>query len=143
MSILRYFILFALNLCILRGIRNIADEVAAGSLAVSARAAFPFSFVYLLAAIFSIPKLGALIGGAVAFVYFAIILLIFAYVISTLVIIYKAYMQICLPEDEKRKTTPSGFDPLGKLFDRMENSGREYAEYKLKKRIDKNKKRKK
>lgn len=143
MSILRYSIIFALNIFIMRGIRAIAREVAAGSLETAARAAIYFSFIYPIAAIFSIPALGALIGKAVAFVYFAILLMIFAYVISSLFTIYKAYMQICLPEDEVRAAKPSGFDPLGKLFDRMEKSGKEYAEYKLNKQINKNKKRKK
>lgn len=139
-SSVRYFIIFALNIYIMRGIRAISKEVAAGSLEVSARAAIPFSFIYIFAALFSLPMMGTLLGSAMAYVYFGILVVIVAQVISSLVIIYKAYMQICLPEDEQRKQKTSSFDPLEKLFDRMESSGREYAEYKLKKQIEKKEK---
>ena len=142
MSIVRYLLLFVMNVFIMRGIRAIANEVGASETEISARVTLPFCAVYLFAALFSLPYLAMAIGNAIAYIYLLLLVAVFAYVLFGLAAIYKAYMHICLPGEEKKAARPSSFDPLGKLFERMEKSGREYGEYKLSKRIANNEKQK-
>ncbi len=136
-SAIRYCIIFVLNLFILRGIEEVAREVDASALARTAKASLPLSIVYLFASVFSFPFLSSLLGKATAYIYFAIILAIFVYVISNLIVIYKAYMQICMPGQEKSHKKKSKIDPMGKFYDSLEQKGKEYAEYKLKKKAQK------
>ncbi len=139
-SALRYCLIFVLNLFILRGIEEVAREVDASALAKTAKASLPLSSVYLLASVFSLPFLSSVFGAVTYYIYFAVILAIFVYVISNLIVIYKAYMQICMPGQDKPKSKKQKADPIGKFYDSLEQKGREYAEYKLKKNAEKAKK---
>ncbi len=141
-SAFRYALLFVLNLFILRGIETVAREVDASALAKTSKASIPLAAVYLFASLFSLPFLSSFFGKATAYIYFAVILAIAVYVLSNLIVIYKAYMQICMPgQDEKRnKKAKSG--AMDKFYNTLEQKGREYAEYKVKKKIEKKEKQK-
>ncbi len=142
MSAFRYCLLFVLNIFILRGIESVAKEVDADALKKTAKASVPLASIYLFASVFSLPFLSSVLGKATAFIYFAVLLAIFVYVLSNLVVIYKAYMQICMPGDEERKKKASKSDAMSKFYDSLEQKGKEYAEYKMQKKLQKKEKQK-
>ena len=142
-SSVRYTVIFMLSYFILKGIGAISEEVDARALAATAKASFPLSVIYLVYAAFELPFISAIFGSVVAYIFFALLIAVFAFTISNLVTIYKAYMQICMPEDQKRTTKASKFEFMNKFYDSMEKKSQQYAEYKLKKRQDKNNKRSK
>ncbi len=130
-SAVRYLLIFILTVCIMRGIAEVADEVEATGLTSVAKATVPLTFIYILAALFELPFIGSLFGVATGYIYLFIIVAICVFHITNLITIYKAYMQICMPQDlyRKQKDTKGGFG--NKIFDRIEERSREYNEYKL------------
>ena len=139
----RYLFVFVITIFIFRGIEQVALEVEAYALSKSAKAAVPLCAIFAVASIFELPFLTSLLGSFVTYVYFAVILAVVISVFSNLITIYKAYMQICMPEDEKRVKKPSRFKFMDKFYDSIERGSREYAEYKQSKKKDKSKKGKK
>ena len=139
----RYLFIFTVTVFIMRGIENVAHEVEADALARTAKAALPISLVFPVACIFELPLVADLLSSAAAFVYFTILLALVFLIISNLLTIYKAYMQITMPsEDSKRKKKING-GIMNKFYEGIERGNREYAEYKIKKLQTKNSKRKK
>ena len=135
----RYLFIFILTVFIMRGISEVAKEVEADALNKSALAAMPLSTVFPVAAILELPIIADIVGGAATYIYFAVLLAIVFFILSNLYTIYRAYMQICMPEDnEKNKEQKSSV--LDKFYDKIERGNREYTEYKLSKLKEKNSK---
>lgn len=141
----RYLLIFILTLFILMGTRDVAKEVEADALMQTAKKLIPLCSVYAVSALFEIPFVSSIFGKIAAYIFFVLIIALFAYVLSVFFMLYKAYMQICMPEDlEKEKLSQQKNSIFDKFFENLEKSGREYAEYKLtKKRENNSKKRKK
>lgn len=130
---MRYIIISAITVCALLGIKQLAEEVGADALAVRAKNTLPLSLVFVLAAIFEFPPIGRLLGTLAGYVYFAMIIFILITLAVNLVTIYKAYMQICMPEDLNAKQKESRFGFVNKFREYEAGKSREYAEYKLEK----------
>ena len=143
LSSVRFTVILMLSYFILRGIGDIAEEVDAVALSKTARASLPLSVIYLIYAAFELPFISALFGSVVAYIFFALLLSIVAFTISNLLTIYKAYMQICMPEDLNRTQKPSRLEFMNRFYDSMEKKSQQYAEYKLQRKQNKNNKRKK
>ena len=138
-----YLFIFIITIFVFRGIEQVAMEVEAYPLSKSAKAAVPLSAIFAVASVFEIPYFAGWLGAAAAYVYFAILLAVVISVLSNLITVYKAYMQICMPDEEKKKKKPSRFKFMDKFYDSIERGSREYAEYKQGKKKEKNKKGKK
>ena len=138
-----YLFVFVITIFVFRGIRDVALEVEAYDLSKSARAAIPLSAVFAVASLFELPFWAEILGNIVAYVYFAILLAVVISVLSNLLTIYKAYMQICMPNQETKKKKASKFKFMDKFYDSIERGSREYAEYKMGKKKAKSKKGKK
>ncbi len=108
-DISRYAIIAVLTLFMLLGIENVAYEVGLGELAKTARLAMPFSLtLYLILAILGTQSLDIIIPTTVL-PWISVFALIGAFLLTlvNLVSIYKAYMKICMPEDNKNGTDRS------------------------------------
>ena len=132
-SAVRYIFIFILTFFILHGINEVSREVEADALAKGAKASLPLSLVFLVAALFEMPFISGIFGVAVTYVYFAVLLAVVMFIISNLMTIYKAYMQICMPEELNRAPKKSKFEFMNRFYDSIEKKSREYAEYKLSK----------
>ena len=131
-SAVRYALVFIITLFILRGISNIAKEVEATDLELSAKASIPLTAVFMIASALEMPFVSVIFGKIVPFIYFAVLLAVAVFIISNLITIYKAYMQICMPCDlERKKKKGSNF--LDKFYDSIEEKSKAYTEYKLNK----------
>ena len=142
-SSIRYTVIFIISYFTLRGIGALAEEVKAYSLFRTAKASVPLSSIFLVYAAFELPFFAKIFGNAIAYVYFALLLSVVAFIISNLVTIYKAYMQICMPDDLKKEKKPSKFEFMNRFYDSMEKKSQKYAEYKLTKKQNKRNKGKK
>ncbi len=140
-SAARFALIFALSYSALSGIRDVADEVDAPALCRTAKTSVPLTFVFLIYAAFEFPFMSEAFGKATYYIYFALLLSVVVFIISNLVTIYKAYMQICMPEDLKKSQKKSKHGFISNMYDTIEKKSGEYAQYKLNKR--KNKKSKK
>ena len=100
-AIPRYILLFILTVFILRGIYEVAREVDATALYKRAKASIPLSAVYLVFAFADIPEIASFLGttGIYAYIYFALIIVLILAVAYNLITIYRAYMQICMPNE--------------------------------------------
>ncbi len=136
----RYLFIFVLTLFIMRGIAEVATEVEAYALAKNAKASIPLSAIFAAASVFEISVFAAVFGKYIAYIYFAILLAVVISVLSNLLTIYKAYMQICMPGEEKKPPKRSRGGIMDKFYDSIERGGREYAEYKMKKQQSKSRK---
>ena len=134
---MRFAVIFMLSYFILKGIGEVAEEVKAMALFRTAKASVPLSTVFLVYAAFELPFVSRIFGTAVAYIFFALLLSIVAFIFSNLVTIYKAYMQICMPEDLKKQAKPSKFEFMNRFYDSMEKKSQKYAEYKLTKQQNK------
>ena len=139
----RYLFIFVLTLFIMRGIETVALEVEAYELSKNAKASVPLSAIFAVASVFEISVFAKIFGSYIAYIYFAILLAIVVSILSNLLTIYKAYMQICMPEDEHKPPKESKFKFMNKFYDSIERGSREYAEYKIKSKKSKSKKGKK
>jgi len=140
-SAARFALIFLLSFYIMNGIHEVATEVDARALSRTAKASIPLSAFFLIYAAFELPFVGNFFGSAAPYIFYVLIICIIVFVISNLVTIYKAYMQICMPEDLKKSPKKSKFKFINNMYDSIETKSRQYAEYKLTK--NKNKKRKK
>lgn len=143
LSSIRFTVIFMLSYFILYGISEIAEEVKASSLSKTAKASLPLSAIYLMYAAFELPFLSSLFGSVIAYIFFVLLLSVFAFTVSNLMTIYKAYMQICMPEELNKSQKVSKFEFMNRFYDSMEKKSQQYAEYKLQKKQNKNNKRKK
>lgn len=146
LSSARYIIIFVLTVFILRGIADVSKEVGAGELNKQVKTSLPLSLIFVVAAFFEIPLLRLISGVGLIIISwgaFITLLAIVVYVINMLVTIYRAYMQICMPEDElpKPKKSKGGF--MDKYWAHIEEKNRKYAEYKTNSHNNKKNKRKK
>ena len=136
--------LFILTVFILRGIYEVAREVDATALYKRAKASIPLSAVYLVFAFADIPEIASFLGttGIYAYIYFALIIVLILAVAYNLITIYRAYMQICMPNELEKEVKQSKFEFVNKFRAYEEKKSREYAEYKLDKMKKKNEKKK-
>ena len=142
-SAIRYAVIFATSYLLTLGIRSVAREVDADEIYRAAKRNLPISYCLALAAILEIPFLGGFLGGALPYIYFVLLIVLVLFTVLTLILIYKAYMQICMPEDAEIKDKKSRFEFLNRFYERIEQKGREYSEYKMKSAKEKQNKRKK
>ncbi len=139
----RYVVIALLSFCILRGIKDVAAEVGLRVLKEKANFYIYFSLtVFLISAVFDLPLFSFLGGKALAIISVFLLLLIFITVGIILSIIYKAYMKICMPSDlrPKEAAKKSKFEFVNKFKAHEAEKQKEYAEYKLSKMQNKNKK---
>lgn len=119
-------VLFAL------GLYRLCLEVDLGKLANSALGFLPAAGASaLLRAVFEWPGLfdGASVKDS-ALIGTAVLLVSLAVQVWFLILIYRAYANICMPEDVEMKTKPSKIGVLNKIDEHFEKKGRELAEYK-------------
>ena len=143
-AIPRYILLFALTVFIFRGISEVAKEVGADALSKRSGLCIPLSLIYLFFAFLDIPEIAAALSGfsAYAYIYFALIILYILAVAYNLITIYRAYMQICMPNEKEKEIKESKFAFVNKFRAYEERKSREYAEYKLDKMKKNNEKKK-
>ena len=139
-SIPRYALIFGITVSMLIGINDLAREVEAYTLARKAGRTIPWCAIYLVMAICEISEVGKLLGVAVPYVYLSVLLGHLALVAVVLTIVYKAYATICMPEDLNKEPKKSKFDFINKLNDRAEKKNLEYADYKIKKGLEQERK---
>ncbi len=142
-SILRYALIFGITVSCLMGISEVAREVEANSLANRAGRITPWCAVYLISAICDVPKFAELLGPAMQYVFAIAIIGHLVIVATVLITIYKAYATICMPEDLEPKNKKSIFGFINKLNEREEQKNLEYADYKIKKGLEQEKKKSK
>ena len=143
-GVLRYSLLLILTVFILCGIKEIAEEVDAAALLKRASSSIPLSFIFGVAAVLELPILSELdktAGLIIGWIAFAVILAVVVYTLNVLIVIYRAYLEICMPSDAKRRSA-SGGGIMDKYFSHLEEKTKEYAEYKRQKRDSKNKRKK-
>lgn len=139
-SSVRFAVIFILSYFILGGIEEIAADVGASALERTAKASIPLSSVFLVYAAFELPFVSSIFGKLTAYVIFALLLSVVAFTVSNLITIYKAYMQICMPEDLKKAPKKSKLEFMNRFYDSIEKKSEEYAKYKLTKKQSKRKK---
>ncbi len=139
----RYVVIFILTYFILRGIGEIAKEVEANALYQTSRASLTLCPVFLVYSAMELPFIATIFGRFLPYIYFALILSVVIFTLSNLTTIYKAYMQICMPEDLERAPKSSKFEFMNKFYDSIEKKSQEYAKFRLEKKQNKNNKRKK
>lgn len=140
-SAIRFALIFVLSYFTLCGISDVSREVDATALHRTAKASIPLTAIFLAYALFELPFIGALFGKIAHYIFFVLLLSVVMFIISFLITIYKAYMQICMPEDLKKTAKKSKFKFINNMYETIERKSGQYAEYKLNKR--KNKQRKK
>ena len=140
---LRYTVIFVITVFILRGIYEVATEVDAAPLATRAKASLPLAAVFLLDAAFEMPFAADVIGSFVVYIYFALFVSLIIYIANVLIVIYKAYMQICMPEDLEPKDKKSKFGFMNRYWEHIEEKSKKYAEYKMQSQTSKKKRKKK
>ncbi len=141
-AIPRYILIFALTVAILHGIAEVAAEVDARELSARARRTLPFCLIYLIMAVLELPELAAL-GKAVVIASIIVIIALLILLAMNLVTIYRAYMQICMPDERAHKEKKSRFGFINRFREYEEGKAREYAEYKMNKRAASDGKKKK
>jgi hypothetical protein len=131
----RYTLIFILCVFFMRGISDVAEEVELLSLHRSAKKWANASFIYLIAGFFEIPFATNFLGSVLPYVYLAALLSILAYHTIVLYTVYRAFKDIIMPEQDIKKSKGTSF--TDKLWNRIEEGNREYAEYKLAKKNSK------
>ena len=127
----RYLIVFVITVLMLRGIRALADEVGADALATGAKTSIPLAAIYPIAAFLNCP-FAKIFGAATPYIFLVAVIAVVVYHISNLITVYKAYMQICMPEDATVGAKKHGKRTFtDKIYDRIEQREKEYNEYKL------------
>ena len=140
---IRYAAIFALSYLIIMGIRTVSREVDANEIYRAAKRDLNICYALGIAALLEIPFLGSALGNALPYIYFVLLIIVVLFIFLMLSLIYKAYMQICMPEDAEIKDKKSRFEFLNRFYDRIEQKSREYSEYKMKAAKEKQNKRKK
>jgi len=141
----RYVIIAFLTSFILRGIRDVSEEV--GLKALASKAGFYFyvsAVLFSVAAVFDLPLLSFMPDKALAIIAVLLLLILFIVTAINLSIIYKAYMKICMPGDlTPAPPKKSRFEFVNKFREHEEEKRKEYAEYKISKMTNKAAKNKK
>ncbi len=135
----RYILIFALTITLLHGISEVAREVDARELSSRAKRSLPFCFIYLLMAVLDLPQFSVL-GKAIVIISIVVIIALLILIALNLVTIYRAYMQICMPEDMVPKNKKSRFGFVNRFREYEDGKAREYAEYKINKKMNSKKK---
>ena len=132
-ALIRHLVLAFLSFTMLLGIRDVADEVKLPALSSkSVRCAILTVAIYALNIILESISLGNLVGvGILPYVYFFAIIATRAMTVINLTVIYTAYMRICMPGDEDMSEKKSRFGFVNAFRAHEEEKSREYAEYKL------------
>ena len=131
-SAVRQLIIFATTYFILTGIILVAREVDDSPLTERARRMRIISVSYLLSAIFELPFVASALGGAAGYVFVFLVLLYILTVALVLVTVYRAYMGICMPEDNlPKEEKPSRFGFVNRFREHEKQKELEWAEYKL------------
>lgn len=141
----RYALLCLISLTVFSGIRALAREVDAREVAARARLTGPaLAAIWLIRMLAELPALSRLLGssGTVIF-YFAVTLVQLALLAIALMLLYRTYMVICLPEDADMPERPSRFAFVREHEQRVEERNRAYAEQQREKLRLKNKNEKK
>ena len=141
----RYVIMAILTVFVLLGIYSVSKEVGLKLLAPKAKLYSVVSAVALsVTALFDLPFFGFMGAKALAIISVILILSVFVILSINLTIIYKAYMKICMPEDNVyREPKKSKYQFVNKFRAHEAEKQKEYAEYKLSKMVAKSKKKKK
>ena len=143
-GVARYALILILTVFVLSGIRDVAAEVDASALFARARASLPLSAVFGIAAALELPFLTELdktVSVIIGWIAFAVILSVVVYTVNVLIVIYRAYLEICMPSENTPKSS-SGGGMMDKYWSHLEERSRTYAEYKRQKRESKNKRKK-
>lgn len=141
---LRYALILVLTVFILKGIIEVSAEVEANSLLSRAKTSLPLSAIFGVAAILELPFLTELNKTAsivLGWIAFAVILSVVVYTVNVLIVIYRAYLGICMPSDVKPTTTAKG-GLMDKYWSHLEQKSQSYADYKRQRRESKNKRKK-
>ena len=72
-----------------------------------------------------------MLGKSVAYIYFTLLAAQVIFIAINLVTVYRAYMQICMPEDLEVGVKKSRFDFVNKYRAYEEKKSGEYAAYKI------------
>ena len=145
---MRLLIIGALLILLHLGICDVAKEVDIRKTAKGAKVCAILCYPVLI--IGATERIAYLIfGDLLALVIIRIISLFFllALLVATLITVYSAYMNICMPGEENKEYVekPSKFEFINRFRRRQEEKNREYAEYRLgqmKKRVDRYKEKK-
>lgn len=128
----RHIALAALTVCILLGIRGVAQEVGLPKLVSRCESSLPLCIVYVLAIALEIPALSENVEPRIlATVASVLILFELFMLIRNLITIYQAYMRICMPGDQDMKCKPSRFRFINEMRERREEKEREDQAYRL------------
>lgn len=141
----RFLIIGAMLVLLHYGINHVSREVDLKKTAIGSKVFAIFAYpVFVFLTIASIQYL--IFGEQLAIVILCLValLLLMALLIATLIIIYSAYSNICMPGEENKEYVekPSRFGFVNRFRERQEQKNREYTEYRLgqmKKRIDRSK----
>lgn len=142
-SIPRYALIFGVTASFLFGIKDVAREVEAYEISSKAGKTLPFTAIYPIMAICDIPAIGFLLGPAKQYIYLVLIISHLILVAVTLVTVYRAYATICMPEDLHPEVKKSRFEFVNRFREHEEKKNREYADYKIRKGLDAEKKKEK
>ncbi|MBO7305080.1 MAG: hypothetical protein J6V09_07665 [Clostridia bacterium] len=146
-AIPRAAIIATLTVFMLLGIREVSEEVGLDALQKRAHiTVFFVPVIYLIFGALELPMLQEVLPlKAIAVLSLISLLSTFTLVAVNLVTIYSAYMRICMPEDKDYDAPekPSRFEFINRHREHTKEKQREYAEYKLNKMIESNKKKSK
>ena len=142
---LRHICVGALSVCLLLGIRSLADEVGLDKLgAKCVRLLSLPALCYLLSALLEIPAIfpeqASKDTQIVALIVLLLTLVSVALILST---IYTAYMRICMPEEADMPEKPSRFAFVNRYREKQEQRNREVAAEVARMRAEKQKRKKK
>ena len=143
-SAARQVLIFITTYFILTGIAAVAKEVGDATLCERARRMKIISTSILLVAIFELPFVASVLEGAAGYVMLFLVLLYLVTVALVLITIYRAYMGICMPEDNlPKEEKPSKLAFVNRFREHERQKNLEWAEYKLEKAKQRDEKRKK
>ena len=133
-AVVRYGILLALNVLMLSGMKEVAEEVGVHKISNKCkRLIYTAAFVFTLDIILEMSALSSIIDVRI------LVTLSVAAVLATLVTtalvlieIYHCYMRICMPGQDERETK-SRFEFVNKFRAHEEARAKEYADYKREK----------
>lgn len=145
LGVIRYLTLALFHLLLLLGIRAVAEEVGLQKLSTRALC---FSvlppLIYIASAVLNIPGLFSSVAVRdTAMIAFALLLAGLLVNLILLVMIYRCYAGICMPEDADMPMRPSRFAFINRYREKREEEERARAEERLAAIREKSKRRKK
>lgn len=131
----RHIVLATVTSFIMLGIKDVAEEVGLRELRFKATRNFYISIgVYLAGFILESAALSSFVPAKVLAVLYVLITFVTVFVIAVnLATIFSAYMQICMPGEEKMEAKKSKFAFVNDFRRHEEEKTREYAEYRMEK----------